>query len=121
MIDWLRKAGLPEECWRSAVASSIDRHIRQALRCDDDPFPARSLLSAELPLFDERSNDGQRELLLRAYSARSRAETNESNASTSGRFVRRQAANRLGDHRGSIREVSATRGENAEAVMLDLV
>jgi len=60
------------------------------------------------------------------------AETNESNASESGRFVRRQAANRLGDHRESIREVRAAlgpdldqaallRGENAEAVMLDLV
>jgi len=81
-------------------------------------------------LFDGRSNDGQRELLSAGH--RPIKGRDERAASENGRFVRRQAANRLGDHRESIREVRAAlgpdldpaallRGKNAEAVMLDLV
>ena len=74
--------------------------------------------------------NGQRELLSAGH--RPIKGRDERAASENGRFVRRQAANRLGVHRESIREVRAAlgpdldqaallRGENAEAVMLDLV
>jgi len=73
--------------------------------------------------------NGQRELLSAGH--RPIKGRDERAASENGRFVRRQAANRLGVHRESIREVRAAlgpdldqaallRGENAEAVMLDL-